>query len=260
MKDKCKWIIFPLLFLLIFSCAPSTGVGKFPVLKITDRSQADLAILYVRGGVENKIKQRLINNMDLDLIRDSFRSLKFLSEDLNEQLGIPSTGQLGSDQLEKLAERVKTRYLLDISVEEFGEEQFTDRERETLYYYRTRMQQKSYNDENNGSEDSSDTSPESSGRRVEPIDEEEENLDEHERQIYERIYGREEVPVTIDRIRIVMLVSARIYDLREKRVIWNGRRLDRAEGDLARTSPIELTERVLRRLGGHLSRAILGKN
>jgi len=260
---KLKIAVLISLLPLIFSCAPATGVGEFPALSIAERSQANLAILAVRGEVENKIKYRLVNNLDLDQIRDSFRSIRFMPDRIIDELEIPQAGPLGQEHLEKLTERTPARYLLDISIEEFGEEQFTDRDRETLYYYRTRMQQRTYYDRNELYEVEGDTPPggppEGPGRRIGPPDNNGDN-NNRERDMYERIYGREDIPVEVDRIRVVMLVSARIYDLREKQIIWNGRRLERAEGDLRRTSPVELTERVLGRLGGHLSRAITDEN
>ncbi len=255
---KVKTILLAVLLPLIISCAPATGVGEFPALSLEGTGGADLALLPVRGEVDNQIKYRLVNNLKLETIRERFRSVNILADDTLAELEIPQSGQLTGDHLDRVSEQTGADYLLEISIEEFGEEHFTDRDRETLYYYRTRMERRTYYGDGN-----SDTGPSGGpGRRVGPPGDEENNgdSDRYDRDIYEKIYGREEIPVDVDRVRVVMVVSARIHQLVDGQVVWSGRRLERAEGDLARTSPVELTERVLGRIGARLSRGLVAVN
>ncbi|MGM0381085.1 MAG: hypothetical protein ACQEP7_03790 [bacterium] len=260
---KIRVIVLSLLIPLLFSCAPATGVGEFSPLELSEEKQAGLAIFPVRGRVEPTIKNRLVNNLNLTMVRNYFESLDFVTAEAIKKINIPPGTQLSTDQLKKIATRTDGKYLLEINVEEFGEEQFTEREQETLYYYRTRMKQSTYRAEDSSKEAGNDTPvgpPEGPGRRRGPDQLEGNGEKTGDYDVYEQVYESNEIPVTVDRVRVVMLVSARIYNLEEKQLIWSGRRLERAEGDLARTSPIELTERVLKRLGDKLSRAITGQD
>ncbi|MFB6356837.1 MAG: hypothetical protein ABEJ65_10015, partial [bacterium] len=59
---------------------------------------------------------------------------------------------------------------------------------------------------------------------------------------------RKEIPITRGNLRVVLTMSAVIYDLRKDRVVWQGRRIERAQDELADLSSIELKDIVVERI------------
>lgn len=241
-----------LLSLTLTGCA-TTGRGEFPNLNVNSLSEKKLAILPTVGAVSNELQSSILYHLDRGGLRETFESVSFISPDrARDVLGPNFTiERLTRGDPTPLDELTDAGLVLAFQVNEFSVQEFTTTETRTLYRTNTSYKNTSvYSEESGNGNDRKKGPGDGPGRRVGPSDnngsgKETENtfVTSTRTQTTSR-----EIPVTRGNVRVVLSMSAVLYDQKQGEVIWQGQRIERAQDELADLSSIELKDIVVERI------------
>lgn len=125
-----------------------------------------------------------------------------------------------------IRKQVDSDLVLGFYVHEFAIKEFTTTETETLYRTESRQGSANVYQSGQGEDDSDNTHIRSQSTE----------------------FSTRQIPVREGNIRVVLSLSAMIYDVERAEVIWRGRRIERAEDEMEDLSTIELKDIVVERV------------
>lgn len=241
---------------LLAGCA-STGRGEFPALEETGLSDKDLAVLPTVGAVSSELQSSILYHFDREGFEQRFGSVSFISpRDARMMLGDNFTlDQLARSEPINFGNLTDADLILGLQVNEFAVQEFTTTETRTLYRSNTSFENTSVVTSSSG-DDNGRGPGKGPGKRKGPPDD-----DGEERNTIitstETNTTRREIPVTRGNIRVVLSLTAVLYDTEQSQVIWRGQRIERAQDELNDLSSIELkdivVERVMYRINSRLA-------
>lgn len=218
-------LVLGLLIVGVLSGCATTGRGQFPVFPAEDRSDKNLAVLPPLGASTKSLNNAVLYHLNRNKLEDTFQSVRVTGDKSVRNLleDVESLETLSENKRQKLTEMIDADWLLAFFVHDLRFEQFSTQDTERLQQSETRY---------------SSVDVDSSRRR---------SGDQHisSRQTE---YSIREIPVTEENIRVVLSMSAVVYDLGDGRVIWSGRRIERAEDEVKDLSPVELRDIVVERV------------
>ena len=224
-SHRIPTVVLGLMVLVILSGCATTGRGEFPAFPEHDRSDRTLAVLPPVGASTQSLNNSVLYHLNRNQLEQTFESVFVVGDQSVRELlaDRESLATLPETEAQQLAESIDADWLLVFIVHDLRFEQFSTRETERLEQSET-----SYGNINVDSSDKDSGNRYISSRQTE--------------------YSVREIPVTEDNIRVVLSMSAAVYDLAERRVLWSGRRIERAEDEVKDLSAVELRDIVVERV------------
>lgn len=203
----------------------TTGRGEFPVFPVSDRTNKTLAVLPPAGPHSKALTNSVLYHLNRTQLENTFESVRIIADKKVSRLleENDTLGALSPEEARSLSKTFDADLLLGFVVHDLRIEQFSTTETERLERSETRYRNIDVDSSRKNSKDGSITSQESE-------------------------YTVTEVPVSEDKIRVVLSMSAEVYDLEKNAVVWSGRRIERAEDDLKDLSAVELRDIAVERI------------
>jgi len=224
-----RWFLLLVVSWMLAGCA-TTGRGKFPEFQVEKSTTKTLAILPPAGIGSENLRVSMLSHLRKQSLRKKFRKIGMLSnESVTRTLSKTLRGNgLSSEDADRIRRRTNVDLVLGLHVHEFAIKEFSTTETKTLF--RTSSDRENTNiSTTTGSGDSS----QSRHTTVTSSD-------------FESTLR--EIPITKGNIRVVMSLSALVYDVEKGEIIWRGRRIERAEDEMEDLSTIELKDIVIERI------------
>ncbi|MFP4687434.1 MAG: hypothetical protein ACLFN5_04910 [bacterium] len=230
----CFLLCLFLIAVHLTGCA-TTGQGDFPGFNY-ERDDKSLAVLPPLGFASNELRGDFMAHLNLEKLRESFESVKVIpSSEVKEILGENYAGErVTREQGKKVAEASGADLVFTVWIHDYVVEQFLTTETRTLYETKT-----DYRTVHVDSEDSEDTG--------------DSEITENKQRTVSR-----EIPVDENQVRVVLSVSALVYDVEKEAVIWRGRRIERSQGRIEHVSALELTDLVIKRIMDRICERLTG--
>lgn len=224
-RNRVLSLVLGFLILAFLSGCATTGRGEFPAFPNETRSDKRLAVLPPIGATTRSLNNSVLYHLNRNQLEGTFESVRVVSDkSISNLLGDrESLETLSDSKARQLSEKIDADWLLAFFVHDLRFEQFSTRDTERLQSSETR-----YGNIDVDSPDKKSGDRYISSRQTE--------------------YSIREVPVTEDNIRVVLSMSAAVYDLNERRVLWSGRRIERAEDEVQDLSAVELRDIVVERV------------
>jgi len=220
-------ILLGLLF-IVGGCA-TTGRGEFPTFQEHSPESHELMVLPPVGIASDQLRTSILSHVHHPSLRQRFKNV-YLERNprVGNLLANHFSGERISNQVQQaIQSEVDSNWVLAFYVHEFAIKEFSKTETKTLFRTESSHHNTSvFTDDSGNGNGSSD-----------------EFITSHERE-----FTSQEIPITTGQIRVVLSLSAMVYDVDEGRVIWRGRRIERAQDELADLSSIELKDIVVERV------------
>lgn len=215
------------LLLFLGGCATS-GRGEFPTFTLENPRERSLAVLPPVGLQAEDLKGSIMAHLQVPRLSERFQSVSVISDrEVAELLGDNFSGErLDPEEARRIRERVDADLVLGFYVHEFAIREFSTTETKTLY--RTESNQGSANVSRSTSDDDGSSNTHLRSQSSE--------------------FSTRQIPVRKGNIRVVLSLSAMIYDVEREEVVWRGRRIERAEDEMEDLSTIELKDIVVERV------------
>jgi hypothetical protein len=189
-----------------------------------------------------------MSHLDLAELENTFGTVLVVpSSKVREILGDNYAGErITREQGKEIARSSGADLILAIWIHDYVVEQFLTTQTRTLYETRTDYRTLII-DSDRSDKDQNGRGPEDGpGKRRGPKDSEGKSSTEAVERKQKTI--TREIPVNENEIRVVLSVSALIYDVQKETVIWRGKRVERSQGKLEHVSSVELTDLVVERI------------
>lgn len=228
--DVVRRLSFAATFCLAFllaGCATS-GRGEFPEFNLENPRARSLAVLPPVGLKGETLRGSIMAHLQVPRLSERFRSVRVVSNrDVADLLSDNFSGErIGAGEARTIRERMDADLVLGFYVHEFAVREFSTTDTRTLF--RTDSRQGRTNVQRTGSRDEDEDNIHVSSQSTE--------------------FSTRQIPVREGNIRVVLSMSAMVYDVKRAEVIWRGRRIERAEDELEDLSTIELKDIVVERL------------
>ncbi|MFB6345176.1 MAG: hypothetical protein ABEK50_05300 [bacterium] len=220
-RSRLPGVLSVLLVVFLLAGCATTGRGNFPTFYPEEPGQTSLAVVPPLGASSRDLRSSILYHLNRGALSRRFKSVEVVPEDRVNEIMDPgfSIDQLAWMDSSRLKQLTGADLILLFEVHEFAIKQFSTTETRTLISTKSRNRNTSVNSEEN---------------------------------VYINTYETElssrEVPVKKGNLRVVLSLSAALYDTDKGNVVWQGRRIERAEDELEDLSSLELKDIVVERL------------
>lgn len=224
--------------MVLWSCAARTGRGEFPSFSVDAPSEKTLSVLPPIGLRAEDLRSSILTHADVNRLSNRFNSAYVAPNDTAAQLLSDnfSGERITAEEARLLRESIDADLLLGFYIHEFGIEEYSTTETRTLFRTSSSRRNTSIQENESVDIDDGDNETEVTGSSGSYVTSRSSNI------------SSREIPVRTGKIRVTLSMSALVYDVNQSRIIWRGRRIERAENDMEDLSTIELKDIVVQRI------------
>ncbi len=241
-----------LFFIFLAVGCATTGRGEFPAFKYKTPGKQTLAVVPPLGYASNDLRSTILSHLNRKTLEKKFKSIKFVDQEtVKSVLGENYSGErVSRKQGRKLAETTGADLILGFWIHDYVVERFSTTETQTLYTTNTEYRNTSvYSDET----EESDRGEHPGKGKARGKNKSKKNESENTYiSTMETKTKTREIPISEAQNRVVLSLTALVYNVDREQVIWKGKRIERAEAPVRDRSVVELTdiasERIMSRV------------
>ncbi|MGM0381433.1 MAG: hypothetical protein ACQEP7_05555 [bacterium] len=243
---KLTLSLFLITSVFLSGCV-ATGRGEFPPFNYEKTEKQTLAVVHPLGYASNDLRGTILSQLNREILRDKFKTVKFVpDETIKEVLGENYSGERVSQQQgQELAQATGADLILGFWIHDFVVERFSTTETRTLYTTNTRYRNTSIHSAENETESENGKAKGKEKRKSK--DDNSKSEDTYISTMESKTRSRQ-IPVNEAQNRVVISLTALIYDVDQKQVIWRGKRIERAEASVSERSTVELIDIAVSRI------------